>query len=538
MRHKVYMRDWYFNAGIVGFLTIVADGKGLDEVQHLNVGENYVEFDDEVFEAFDDKFVKHAFLKFFSIQAYSQRLNKALTNVNNNMDKTQIREKLLEFEKMPYTNFLTVLGYFQDDIETHEDYIKYLSNTKDKIAVSTEIAVYQKLNETQQGKEFIRSFISERLKGICAHDKSNTYIQDIKRRSASSKKIKNSDLCPSCQVKRASSKYGLSNAVSNIVGFNKKNSNWVWNFNESKLNICPLCALIYNSAFAAMTNVSKRYDGDYYFYFINQNTDMQTLYDSNDMFSTHIDISKDASKLFRYMIKKMVQLMKAKQFEKVSQNINFIEVLHNKDFDVRQVRCYNIYNYNISVKVADFLYKQFEPNGIPTGHYKIKKATSDIKIDEELLALTINNQLNYLSLSKYYYYYLRGYGKYDLRKVTNYVITYIKTIRGQEMDKSQAIVNKAFYNGVDLRNKLYEEDKENQINGIAYGFLNDLKIADREKFLDRYMRTMMSNDLSLKFRQDEMLNDDYFMQFGYSFLNGLLSSKYKSNKEDNDTQGG
>jgi len=41
MKHKLYLRDWYFNAGIIGFLTIAADGKEIYSLPSLTVGENY-----------------------------------------------------------------------------------------------------------------------------------------------------------------------------------------------------------------------------------------------------------------------------------------------------------------------------------------------------------------------------------------------------------------------------------------------------------------------------------------------------------------
>jgi CRISPR-associated protein Cst1 len=81
------------------------------------------------------------------------------------------------------------------------------------------------------------------------------------------------------------------------------------------------------------------------------------------------------------------------------------------------------------------------------------------------------------------------------------------------------------------------KDKENQINGLIYGFLNDLKIADREKFLDKYIRIIMSHNQPNFFGKDEMLDDDYFLQFGYSFINGLMSkSKEIEETKVNDTK--
>ena len=93
------------------------------------------------------------------------------------------------------------------------------------------------------------------------------------------------------------------------------------------------------------------------------------------------------------------------------------------------------------------------------------------------------------------------------------------------MEKSETIVKKGFRSGVELRNNLLQKNKENQINGLVYGFLNDLKIADREKFLDRYIRVMVSNNQPNFFGMDEMLDNDYFLQFGYSFINGLMSKE-------------
>lgn len=61
VKHKIYMRDWYFNAGIVGFLNIITDGKELDSIPYLTIGENYIEFSDEIFEGFEEKFSKYAF---------------------------------------------------------------------------------------------------------------------------------------------------------------------------------------------------------------------------------------------------------------------------------------------------------------------------------------------------------------------------------------------------------------------------------------------------------------------------------------------
>lgn len=103
--YKIYLRDWYFNAGIIGFLTIATDSRGLTSVSSLSIGENYIEFDNDIFDGFEEKFIKHAFLKFFSTQAYLQRLQKVLNELTTKKTKIkseQIAKKIEDIEKSPY----------------------------------------------------------------------------------------------------------------------------------------------------------------------------------------------------------------------------------------------------------------------------------------------------------------------------------------------------------------------------------------------------------------------------------------------------
>lgn len=87
----------------------------------------------------------------------------------------------------------------------------------------------------------------------------------------------------------------------------------------------------------------------------------------------------------------------------------------------------------------------------------------------------------------------------------------------------EKISKKGFANGIQLR-KEFGKERENQINGLAYQFLNDLKVADRDKFLDKYLRISISNKLESRFGQDELNSKEAFLHFGYSFINGLLNT--------------
>lgn len=538
MKHKIYLRDWYFNAGTIGFLSIVADGKGLDGIPSLTIGENYIEFDNDIFDGFEEKFTKYAFLKFFNIQAYLQRVHNVqrdLTDKKMKIKLDQIPKKIEEIEKSPYKDFLKLLNISISKYKSVEEFITKLENAKNFIKDFLKQQIFEKLNSSSDGKTFINNFIGWRLKGVCSHNNIAEYIYKIKSANPS-KKLKNNDLCPSCQERKAD--YEFNNAVSNIIGFNKDNSNWIWGFKASKLKICPLCAIIYNCAFASFAYLRKKVEGNYlnYFYFPNENTKVKSLFETVTSFNLMLDNIEDNSNLLWAMIRQTVEHITVRRVNRIAENINFIEIAENPILAGQSTKGYNIYNYDISPDLAAFLDLHFKADSIPKGSYVIKKTY--YRIEEELLKLAIGRQINYSTLYKYFAYSLateRYSVKYNLNKVTGFVIKYIQWLRGEDMEKSEKIVNKGFKSGINLRDELLRKGKENQINGLVYGFLNDLKIADREKFLDKYIRIMMSYNQPILFGKDEMLDDDYFLQFGYSFINGLMG-KGKETEENTVTE--
>lgn len=97
------------------------------------------------------------------------------------------------------------------------------------------------------------------------------------------------------------------------------------------------------------------------------------------------------------------------------------------------------------------------------------------------------------------------------------------------MMKDDKVIKGGWGNGKRLREVLIIKKRLNQIDGIVYPMLNDLKIFNREAFLDKYMRLMMNHELGMSIGIDELADIDRFMQFGYAFITGLLSS-YENNK--------
>jgi CRISPR-associated protein Cst1 len=62
---RIYLRDWYYNTGMIGFLNVLSEGKmNISEIINQFKGkfvvqENYLEFDPTILEGFYEKYKKH-----------------------------------------------------------------------------------------------------------------------------------------------------------------------------------------------------------------------------------------------------------------------------------------------------------------------------------------------------------------------------------------------------------------------------------------------------------------------------------------------
>ncbi|MGB9763346.1 MAG: type I-B CRISPR-associated protein Cas8b1/Cst1, partial [Minisyncoccia bacterium] len=159
-------------------------------------------------------------------------------------------------------------------------------------------------------------------------------------------------------------------------------------------------------------------------------------------------------------------------------------------------------------------------------------------IEYEILKKTIERNLNYNDIDRYFRMYFPSKSNNfefnsNIYSIVDYILKYISYIFLGGMMDLEKISKKGFVNGKQLREQLIKKEKENQINGLAYQFLNDLKVGDRDKFLDKYLRVSISNKMESRFGQDEMNSKEAFLHFGYSFINGLLNTyENNSNKEN------
>ncbi len=655
VKHRVYMRDWYFNAGIVGFLEIIADSKDLDEIDGLTVGENYIEFENKVLDDFEEKFEKKAFLYFFKKYKHIKFLNgivlkvdeekdklieqslkilkgkrfietkkelRALEDIqilrdelenlkisgvfleleirkiNLAIDKLKSEKKVVEnIEKKIIKEFglpiLEALSFKFKNFFTLKDYKKQIINLKNDLEQTNVSNIYSFLrtngyynkikevrdkfpqkefllklpkeiinnnniyDELELKKDAISKLNTKKLKKLSKWLDLNTNILElensiklIKKNNELSKSdidkiqaainilYKRNNICLSCQVRITGDKY-LNKGLSQFIGANKDNLNWVWGLNDKNLKLCNQCALIYSCSILSLFNVYYNQINKYYF--INYNSSLKVLYKEFTKFKKELELIDDNNK-FSLILISLINSIEEKRAKSINQNINFIELKQS-------IGGYSIFSYSINSNIAGFL-SSYGIDNIPSGYLSLNKNKSEkFYLKDELLRKAILNQIDYDLLNKYMSYDSRSckHGidcksliktTYNLNYLTNFILKYINYTLGENnmMEKRNKIIKKAYCKGKELRTRV----PENQRTGLVYRFLNDLKIADREKFLDKYIRIMMSHKLDINFGLDEMTDDNNFLQFGYSFINGFMCESCKpcKKKEEDDNNNG
>ena len=540
MKYKIYLRDWYYNAGVVGFLYVISDGENdIDKIVSkygdvLQIGENFIEFNRYILNDFVEKYRKLAFIKLFDLKNYKERLDRLLMKIRESPDNKKIPKNLLQSSGINNSILKFVKDFCGASIE---DIIK---NEKETIINKLEIEVIDKLsryNSTKDIYEDIKNTSSnfvdyildiEISKKICNYETITEYIDKLSSDSFPNKKIREDKLCITCLT--FNKEYDFSNAITQIIGFNKDNSNWVWGFESSKIMICPLCALIYACALYGMAMLKRSLEGHNknFIYFLNRNTDIRSLYNSVMLFENKLMNENNNGKPFYTLINELVYMLLREKSSYYMENINFIEIIEN-DLGGQSTKSYNIFNYNISPELAKFILET-DNKFIPTGWYKRNKIFIDIY--DEILKKVVNHTLTYDDLNNYFNIFTKEECHFNIYSAMIFILRYQLYLRkgGSDMDDLNSIIKKAYANGCEIAQKI---DNKNKLNGIVYQLLNDLKIKDQYAFIDKYTRLSISYDTPIKLGSNNELSDiDRFMQFGYAFINGLLSQKNINKEED------
>lgn len=588
VKHRVYMRDWYFNAGIVGFLEILLtdDEKNKiisnkdEEVFSLRGGkivieDNYLEFEASALAQngnFAHLMFQKAFDNYGKHKSYIEKLEKIkeliseYQNSEDENEKKELKDKIKRnwsyigayapLEKKFYTYFWNSDPLFKlgkgnifDSLGTFKNSInKYLKVLKDEINFQyfLEKDVVQYFSSYfADGKAAIKKqsgFLNVSIKGSRKDDFYKKVIapiidNKIKYRTAGrgkNKILSKSILNESKNAKETTYNSGLISFIGNSGAENYK---WI---SSGGLYIDEISELLSWSSFAGFTNISK--GQDFRFLFANQDSSLMDLYRANN--SLNNEFNNKTQKLHSY-VKYLTNLILSESKKTVYslQNTIIIDIQNQKEFYVK------IHSLNISKEKANFIISNEKLLNILT-----KNSFTDIdlvykNLGELVLDYILKNKLNYTLVQRLIRLYLpysdlkiaqkikekNLYLKNKLQTLIYLIENYKNTFYGgNKMDGSLSSV---YSHGQKFARTMNSKNDGNKIRGFVAKFLNYVKSGDINSFMNLFMRIHMAYGMQTPYELKNIFeNKDTFDAIGYSFINGLLNVNNKDDEKNNDNK--
>jgi CRISPR-associated protein Cst1 len=546
MKERVYLSDWLYNAGIIGFLKIVTNDD-IDSENSIEIGENYIEFDRSALQGFSSKYFSFAFNQYGRYYNILNTLEEFLSDldkleqgdsnvIHNLRKKYKISDKdkdeeILQVILDRFKKILNGFKFLKENIklpskeEIKEDPKKAIKGLLE-FAIKVMKDEYQEIFESDvqiylRGMYGQKSFLNltinkERLK---------KFYEDFEEPIVSGKIDHEKELfCVNCgrQAKKGAK---FDTGISPFFGLNDDAINYAWNFDTS-LPLCEICELIYFSSFAGLTPSPRN---DKTFYFVNEDSSVRNLYRANKLLNDVLKKDNNENFLVDFFTELVLELEREKA-EFVLKNIALIELnLSEENFP-------KVYSFNVSREKARFIKEnQTDLKTLARASYKVNDQGSYILTDtiEKILKNTLDYGYLYwlerISLSEQgkSNLYQIFFGYETLQTLSILIFRFLKNIT-KEGRKLMSLEEKEIWRmyayGKELADVMKSRNAENKIPSIAYKLLNALKIGDVNVFMDVAMRTFMAYDMEVPSSMAKVLyNKEYFYPLGYSFLNGFLS---------------
>ena len=173
MKAKIYLSDWFYNAGIVGFYRIFKDK------EKLEIKDNYIEFDTKELRNFADEYFEYFFIQYNVAERTMQRvannfkiISQNLTKEpNNKEDENRIKEAI-KTQKTYFKNtikgqLIKIKKFDEDTYETISNAMNKIDEIKDKEQVQELDEIYalikENLEKTNINKKLTMNFFKSIL---------------------------------------------------------------------------------------------------------------------------------------------------------------------------------------------------------------------------------------------------------------------------------------------------------------------------------------------------------------------------------------
>lgn len=550
---RVYLEDWLLNSGLVGFYNILYKSKDT-----VTIGENYLEFDIEVLNNFEEKYFSYFIseyeknLTWYKIVSFEDIIytyernkfeefdDKGLESINKYISDTAKRF----IKSNSYIAAFELLG-IKEEMQSLEKELMPLKLKKgqslqDAIpdAVKTfnilkKIISYLKKEEVKRyvaAKNVMYSIIKNGWNGVCflnPQTKEKDMYKDYKEYFVNpaieyfnADKTSYKYNCFACDKKMKDMKNDL--AFLNEIGFdvNRKSSH-VWDFNND-IAVCPICKLVYSCAPAGF---SYAIDSGIY---VNENISMLSAINVNNKIKREVLKTTVTNRSLTY--RALVESIKEQFADSSKYELSDVQV-------VRYVN--DKYRFNILTKnVLKLVYECREELGelISSGY---REVNTYFNIYDIVLDNLFNSQNMYLLMHKMLLYkitdpsncYFNWKQTINVMKVNN---SFMRRLGYMENIKND-IVADGNRQGYFLREAYKKKDPAtSKLSGIAYRLLNALKVNDKDMFMDTVLNCYLYVKKAVPPILLEALKDeDVFKTVGYAFVSGLIEGQesIKNNME-------
>ncbi|KYO67322.1 type I-B CRISPR-associated protein Cas8b1/Cst1 [Thermovenabulum gondwanense] len=538
---RVYLSDWAYNAGIIGFLEIILDGEDIDKQNIIKIGDNYIEFDRSSLSGFSEKFFKKAYERYprtdevitSAKKIYEDILNDKLNNETKE-ELNKLKRRVAGFSKLSKAldNEEIKLSpkYSEDEAIMYlNKIVEILDNNKSEFMENDVKTYLAAISSICGQKSFLQNNVTDKLLERFKEDFEQPIIDE-------SNEYDRNNSCLICGQRKAKRDAMLDTGLVSFLGANKDNKNFFWNF-KPKLPICEICELIYFSIFAGLTEF--RFGQNKKYYFVDKSESVKELYYSNKLFMELM--RKEENLLKEKGILNFLNdyiLMKLKEESKFSlANISFIEIDLSASFP-------KVYGFNISRQKAQFITSNYKILEKLTGcNYKIKDTVN--YIFGSFMNSILNNTLNYQYLGMLEQIFINSLKpnpsystnltSYKLQLFNLLSFKYIKIFKRGEQNMDERRLWRMYFFGQELKNLFIERKSQNKISSLAYRLISALRVGDINTFMNLIIRTYMSFEKEVPSLFVSCINNEEdYCALGYSFVNGLLGQDKEdfNNKEE------
>lgn len=566
---RLEIQDWLYDAGLVGVANILREND-----IYYEVGLNYIEFDSNIMENFQELYFKYFYSKYkkftswyriVSFEDYIEKMREEgidlndIKTINNQIEymKDKLKsnsyksgytiindksfnmlEKEKKLKKLPIEDLEKLkdkADEVREQVETIEEVINYLNKENVKKIIIAKNIIYDViakfwsdvsfLNRTSNNKnmydEYKNYFINpgvDYLELNQSNFKYDCFICD-NRLSKLSKPIA----------------YDLTWLNKIGVDMSRKTSHF-WNLNGDSY-ICPICNFVYSCIPAGFTVYSNKG------IFINENSNAESLIAMNRLSLANISSIEELEHESYFNIANAMEQSSIDGSIKEIENIQIIKL--NAENESRP------YTFNILSKEMLQVIKKNKNMLRPLIKARVKigrKNGRDIYLNlySEVLRRLYSNQKQFdliyklfsVSLSKKFNNTANNssYGKFDNLIYVGMIIKINNNYLGGAMREKYIGDKKLFairQLGYSMRKAYESKGALNKIGGISYRLLNALKTGDTNKFMNTLVNSYMYLNKEIPTVFIEMLSDkDIFRTIGYAFLLGLQGEDVNSYKKN------